>query len=139
MASRSALRNPERCITWKAARNKRPRVRSGSRGAARLRLSLFLPANIPTSMHVTTAIVEANVLPASRIADTVSSNPRRVFSVGYKLTGPRHGDVHESALQNSSLAPSVCLAAMSGLTRGREVSGGEPWTETDTNERKETQ
>jgi len=76
-------------------------VRSGSRGAAALRLSLFLPANIPTSMHITTAIVEANVLPASRIAGPVSSHPRRVFSVGYELTTPHHGDVHESPLQNS--------------------------------------
>jgi hypothetical protein len=29
---------------------------------------LFLPANIPTSMHVTIAIVEANISLASRIS-----------------------------------------------------------------------
>jgi hypothetical protein len=53
MASRSAYRNPERWISWEAARNKRPRMRSGSRGgAAPLRLGWFLVTNIPTSMHV---------------------------------------------------------------------------------------
>jgi AcrR family transcriptional regulator len=39
-----------------------------------LRLGLFLTANIPTSMHVTIAMVETNVLPASRIADPVSNS-----------------------------------------------------------------
>jgi hypothetical protein len=34
----------------KAARNKRPRLRSGSSGMARLPLGIFLTANIPTSM-----------------------------------------------------------------------------------------
>src|SRR5580698_4247098 len=52
MASRSALRNPERYISSKAACNRSPRVRSEFRNVARLPRDRFLTADIPTSMHV---------------------------------------------------------------------------------------
>jgi hypothetical protein len=52
MASRSALRKPERYISWKAARNSVPRVRPASRDIAPLRRDRFLTADIPISMHV---------------------------------------------------------------------------------------
>jgi hypothetical protein len=54
MASRSALRKPERYISSKAACNRSARVRSEFRDVARLPCDRFLIADIPISMHVHT-------------------------------------------------------------------------------------
>src|SRR6204780_4920138 len=50
MISRSALRKPERYISWKAASSRSPRVSSALREAARLRCDCFLLPDIPMSM-----------------------------------------------------------------------------------------
>src|SRR5258708_37299804 len=70
--SRSALRNPERCISDMASRNKRPHVRSRSREAAPLHLGVFLPANISTNTLVKTAIFEGQCSSGCPISDQCS-------------------------------------------------------------------